>query len=471
MKEVPRESRRAARRRPPLVEGGEAVGAGLQTRRIALEILTRVEADRAYADVILGHRLSELANPADRRLLTLLVLGTLAWQARLDYELARLSSRPLDQLDPAVLILLRLGLYQLRRLTRVPAHAAVDTAVRLARELRGSSGVSGFVNAILRAATQRVLELPARNPDEIAYLAVAHSHPRWLVERFVQWFGVAAAEALMAANNEAAPTAIRLNLARGSKEKLLEQVRDEGIEVASHGLLPETLLLRGALAFDSAAYREGRFAVQGEASQLVAHLLAPPPGATVVDCASAPGGKSTHLAEMVGAQGTVIALDRNWTGLKQLRGVATRLGHRNVHVVRCDSATALPLPRQAFDYVLLDAPCTGLGTLREHPELRWRLRADDFTRMAELQGQMLEKAADLVATDGVLVYAVCSLAPEEGAMLTCSFLARHPEFAVDADILRNGPLAALIDVNGFMRTRPDYDARDGFFAVRLKKII
>jgi 16S rRNA (cytosine967-C5)-methyltransferase len=489
MKDDPRGLRRAARVGAP-GEGGEAAGAGLQARRIALEILRRVDVDRAFADVMLGHRLGELANPADRRLLTLLVLGTIAWQGRLDYELAQLSSRPLDELDPEVRALLRLGLYQLRRLARVPAHAAVDTAVRLARELRGGVGVSGFVNAVLRAATRQAVALPPRvatpgaparrakesatrviEESEITHLAIAYSHPRWLVERFVQWFGVATAEALMAADNEAAPNAIRLNLARGSAAEMLERVRGDGMEVASRGLLPETILLRGAIAFDSASYRDGSFAVQAEASQIVAHLLAPPPGATVVDCAAAPGGKSAHLAEIVGTKGRVIALDLNWTGLKQARSIAARLGHRNIQFARCDTAAALPLRRHTFHYVLLDAPCTGLGTLREHPEIRWRLRPDDFARMAEVQARMLENAAALVAIGGVIVYAVCSLAPAEGEMVVSGFLTRHPEFGIDVDAIRCEPLAELIDADGFMRTRPDCAARDGFFAARLKKSV
>ncbi|MGO9266026.1 MAG: 16S rRNA (cytosine(967)-C(5))-methyltransferase RsmB [Candidatus Binataceae bacterium] len=480
MKDTHRGPRRAVRGGAPS-EGGEAAGAGLQTRRVALEILCRVDADRAFADVMLGHRLGELANPADRRLLTLLVLGTIAWQGRLDYELAQLSSRPLDELDPEVRALLRLGLYQLRRLARVPAHAAVDTAVRLARELRGGAGVSGFVNAVLRAATRHAVDLPPRvatpgesatrviEESEITHLAVAYSHPRWLVERFVQWFGVATAEALMAADNEAAPNAIRLNLARGSAAEMLERVRGDGMEVASRGLLPETILLRGAISFDSASYRDGCFTVQAEASQIVAHLLAPPPGATVVDCAAAPGGKSAHLAAIVGTKGQVIALDLNLAGLKQARSVAARLGHRNIQFARCDTAAALPLRRHAFHYVLLDAPCTGLGTLREHPEIRWRLRPDDFARMAEVQARMLENAAALVATGGVIVYAVCSFAPAEGEMVVSGFLTRHPEFGIDADAIRREPLAELIDADGFMRTRPDCGARDGFFAARLKK--
>ncbi|MGH7000599.1 MAG: 16S rRNA (cytosine(967)-C(5))-methyltransferase RsmB [Stellaceae bacterium] len=440
---------------------------GLRARRIALEILLRVEADRAFADVLLGHRLAELDARADRGLVTQLVLGTLAWQGRLDYELARLSSRPLAGLDPRVRALLRMGLYQLRRLTRIPSHAAVDTAVRLANEKRSGDGASGFVNAILRTAIRTPASLPERAGGEMHYLAVAYSHPPWLVAKFVEWFGVDEAEALMAANNLAAPNAIRLNLRRGSAAELTARLERDAMVIAGRGLFPETLIIGGAAWPDCDAFRDGLFTPQAEASQIVVRLLAPPPGATVVDCAAAPGGKSTHLAELVGSQGQVIALDLNLAGLKQVRSAATRLRHGNVHVARSDSSRAIPIRKGSANYVLLDAPCTGLGTLREHPEIRWRVVPNDFARMAHLQLAMIEQAAALLAPSGVLVYAVCSLAPEEGAGVVNDFLAHHSDFLIDPP--NRSPLFALIDADGFLRTRPDRASRDGFFAARLKR--
>jgi 16S rRNA (cytosine967-C5)-methyltransferase len=436
----------------------------MTTRRSALEILLRVESERAFADVLLGHRLNEFGNVADRRLVTELVLGTLAWQGRLDYELARLSSRPLDELDRPIHTILRLGLYQLRRLTRVPAHAAVDTAVRLARDT-GGARVTGVVNAILRAALRSEVSLPDRRDDEASYLAVAYSHPRWLVEKLIEWFGPRDAEAIAAANNQAAPNTIRLNLARGAVEELVAQLARDGMESARGGLFPETMILSGAPRFDSPSYRDGLFTPQSEASQLVARLLAPPRGATVVDCAAAPGGKSTHLAELSGPHGRVIALDLNFAGLRQTRALAARLGGHNVYPARSDSSSALPLAPASVAGVMLDAPCTGLGTLRAHPEIRWRLTPDDPARMARLQLAMLEQAAALVRPGGVIVYAVCSLAPEEGVGVVTAFLAQQCDFAIDSP--RSPLWQSVIDKFGFLRTRPDQEARDGFFAARL----
>ena len=440
----------------------------MQARRIALEILLRVEVDHAFADVLLGHRLAELNRPADRGLATQLVLGTLAWQRRLDYELARLSSRKLTELDPRVRAILRMGLHQLRQLTRIPAHAAVDTAVRLAGETRRRNGARGFVNAILRAAARSPAPMPDRARDEMGYLAVTHSHPRWLVKKFVDWFGVAEAETIMAANNLTAPNVLRLNLRRGAADELAARLGRDAIVISRGGLFPETLIVDRTASVDCDSFRAGLFAQQAEASQLVARLLAPPPGAIVIDCAAAPGGKSTHLAELVGPDGRVVALDLNLAGLKQTRGIAARLQHDHVHVARCDSSQSLPIRQRSVSYVLLDAPCTGLGTLREHPEIRWRLAPHDFTRMAHLQRAMLEQAATLLTPNGILVYAVCSLAPEEGAGVVNDFLAQHSEFVIDRPSA--SPLSELIDANGFLRTRPDRAARDAFFAARLRRL-
>jgi 16S rRNA (cytosine967-C5)-methyltransferase len=447
--------------------GAPGESSGLRTRRTALDVIVRVARERAYADVLLGHRLAGFAAP-DRRLVTQLVLGTIAWQGRLDYELERVSSRALDTLAPEILAVMRMALYQLRILSRVPAHAAVDTAVTLAREAAGD-GLARFVNAVLRNALRNPVARPVRAADEVGYLATVHSHPRWLVAKFIEWFGLHDAEALLAANNLPAPNVLRLNLARGNAAELTARLEREGFEIASRGRFPETIVLGSAPLFDAHALRDGICYPQSEASQLVARMLAPARDATVLDCAAAPGGKSAHLAELIGPGGTVVALDFSFAGLKKTRALAARLGHRNIVVARADTAAALPLRPLAFDYVLLDAPCTGTGTLREHPEIRWRLRPDDFARMGALQVRMLEQAAALVRLSGAITYSVCSIAPEEGPGVVENFLARHPEFKLDMPAVLRAPLAGLLDAQGCLCTRPDRGDLDGFFAARLTR--
>lgn len=440
--------------------------AGIAARREALEILIRVSQRSAWADILLGRRLAEF-DPRDRRLITLLVLGTIAWRGRLDYEIARLVSRPADKVDGAVREILRMALFQVRFLSRVPTHAAVDTAVRLARANPRTRNAAGFINAVLRKAAREKSAMPARSEDEAGYLAVKWSHPRWLVEKFIAWFGTAEAESLMAANNEAAPTALRLNPVRGAPETIIERLAGQGIRIARAGMLPETVVLKGGLPVDSESFRAGLFHVQSEASQIVSRLLAPARASLVLDCAAAPGGKATHLAELAGEQSVVLALDVRLQGLRNAREVARRLGHRNILFACTDVARAIPLKPESFDFVLLDAPCTGIGTLREHPEIRWRLGPDDFARMAAVQCGMLANAAAMVRPGGAMVYAVCSLAREEGPEVVASFLDGHPGFALDRRPPAYEQLGQVMREDGTILTRPDRGGLDGFFAARM----
>jgi 16S rRNA (cytosine967-C5)-methyltransferase len=439
---------------------------GLASRLAAGEILYRVDQESAYADVLLGARLPEFA-PPDRRLITRLVLGTIAWQGRLDYELKHLTGRKLDGIQPVALAILRMGLFQLRFLDRIPQHAVVDTAVSLAKRNADTRKAQGFVNAVMRRATRETAPMPSRERNEKSFLAVAFSHPRWMVERFVDWFGVADAERLMTANNEAAPNVIRLNLARGSRGEILERLGKDGFEIGADGRAPETITLKSAPRFESGSYREGLFHAQSEASQIVVRMLGPGAGATVADCASAPGGKATHLAELVGERGRIIAVDLNSNGLKNARDLARRLRHRNIAFVCADLMATPPLRAASLEYVLLDAPCTGLGTLREHPEIRWRLKPDDPARMAAIQLRMLENAAALLRPGGAIVYSVCSLAPAEGDGVIDEFLKAHAEFEIDPRPPNYEEVKDVLDARGFMKTRPDVGGLDGFFAARL----
>ena len=432
----------------------------------AVEILYRVDQESGYADVLLGGRLPDFA-PADRRLITRMVLGTIAWQGRLDFELAHLTGRKLAGIQPEALAIMRIGLFQLRHLDRIPQHAVVDTAVSIAKRIPKARDASGFINAVMRRATRETAPLPVREKNEKSYLAVAYSHPRWMVERFVDWFGVADAERLMTANNDAAPNVIRLNLARGSRAEIIEKLSADGFEIGAPGRAPETIVLNGAPRFESSGYRDGLFHAQSEASQMAARMLAPKAGATVVDCASAPGGKATHLAEMVGERGRVIAVDFNFKGLRNARELARRLRHRNVEFVCTDLTAGAPFAGSSVEYVLLDAPCTGLGTLREHPEIKWRLKPTDPARMAAIQSRMLEHAAAIVRPGGAIVYSVCSIAPEEGENVVDEFLARHPDFEIDRAVAGRDEFRDVIDARGFMKTRPDVGGLDGFFAARL----
>jgi 16S rRNA (cytosine967-C5)-methyltransferase len=438
-------------------------------RRLAWRVLLAVE-DGAFADAALGAALQSTRLAArDRGLATQLVYGTLAWQGLLDHILASLG-RAAATLDPPIRVLLRLALFQLVKLDRVPPFAAVDTAVETAKTVKGGAA-SGLINALLRRFLRggKALALPDR--DAPAYLPLATSHPPWLVDLWRRELGEADAAALLAANNQAAPTVLRVNASRATRQRVLDVLAEAGIRArpttfAESGIVLEQPIDATALP----AWRDGWYTIQGEASQLVGTLLGVAPGARVLDVCAAPGGKALAAAEAAAATGFALAIDRVAGGLRQLRAEARRLGV-GLSALRAD-ATALPLARRAlFDAVLVDAPCSGLGTLRQHPEIRWRRRPSDLATLASLQTRILSSAAAHVRPGGALVYATCTIARAENDDIVDAFLAAHAHFAIDAAPPRlPAPVQSLLDARGMLRTLPHRDQLDGFFAVRLKRV-
>lgn len=438
-------------------------------RSVAHDVLLRVEADDAFADVVLAHRLATATLSAeDRALATRLVYGVLAWQGRLDHHLAQLvRGGDVASLDPPVRAALRLGLFQLVLLERIPAYAAVDASVRLA----GGSGrgARGLVNAVLRRAARegRTLPLPTDPADPTVRLAVEWSHPRWLVERWRREIGADELPALLAADNEPGGTALRVNTMATTRDALAAELDAQGIATTPGRWSADALYVArdAGRVRSSAPWREGRCTFQSEASQLVGALLAPARGARVLDACAAPGGKTSHVAAFVGPDGVVVGLDPHRAGAARVAAEAGRLGAVTVHAVTAD-ARRPPLVA-AFDAVLVDAPCSGLGTLRRHPELRWRRHPDDIARLAVLQRELLAATAPLVRPGGVLVYAVCTLTHEETIAVVESFRRDAPSFAVEPAGERVDP--ALTTADGFMRTLPHRHGIDGFFAARLRR--
>jgi 16S rRNA (cytosine967-C5)-methyltransferase len=432
---------------------------GADARAVAHDVLVRVETEDAFADVLLAHRLAPRAVedalvPRDRALATELVYGTLVWQGRLDHFLRRLLHEPLERLDPPVRAALRLGLYQLRVLERVPAYAAVDASVRLAGKRAG-----GLVNAVLRRATRE--DEPALPDDPIDRLAIEWSHPRWLVDRWVHELGAGEAALLLEANTRPPHVAIRPNLRRTTPDALRTMLAEAGIETGSSAVADGALVVESGAARlrDLPAWRDGLFAFQGEASQLVARLVDVPPGARVLDACAAPGGKTLAIGERLGAGRPIVALDRNRTGLARLVRDAARLG---VEAVVAEADARRPPTACTFDAVLLDAPCSGLGTLRRHPEIKWRRQPEDVARLAALQHELVMGVAPLVKPGGLLVYAVCTRTREETTGVVDALLAAHPRFVVEPV---TGP---CVDPDGVLRTAPHRHGLDGFFATRLR---
>ena len=391
-------------------------------REAAFEVLLRVELSGAYASVLLDAWESRLEDPRDGALLHETVLGVLRRQSLLDHLVAGVSSRASEKLDPEVRIALRVGAYGLFFLDRVPGFAAVDTAVDLVKS-GPRHGAAGFVNGVLRALGRGGPELlpPTPEGDDVASLALYHAHPEWWVRRVVARRGFAGAADLLEADNRPAATVLRAGRGEAERDGLLGELRAAGIGAEPCEYAPAALRVTSGPPRACAALREGRAWVQDEGAQLVAHLFERPLGRRVADLCAAPGGKSLQLAEWLPDGGWLVAADRHPGRLRKLAGAARRAGATAVLPVRADMATRPPL-RGRFDQILLDAPCSGTGTLRRHPEIRWRLREEDLKLLAARQDRLLASAADLLVAGGTLVYAVCSMEPEEGEQVIERFL-------------------------------------------------
>jgi len=438
-----------------------------QARYEALRILVRVEEDRAFADIVLEHALEHARlEPRDAALCTELVYGTLRWRRHLDWRLGPHLNRPLDKLDPWVRSLLRLTAYQLFFLDRVPRWAAVDEAVSLAKIKSKRPGRPEFVNAVLRALT-RATGTPALPALPIEAAAVRCSFPDWIAARWIARYGEAQAEALMLASNERPPTTIRVNTLRITRDALAARLRDEELaETRPTALAPEGLTVaRGAVGRWS-AFTEGWCTVQDEASMLVARLLDPQPGEVVADTCAAPGTKSTHMAELMHNRGRIIAMDPQAARLKLVGRATSRLGINIIEPHMGSAAAQVGRWRGKCDRALVDAPCSNLGVLRRNPDVKWRRTEEDLRRLQDKQKTILAAASAMVKPGGRLVYATCSLEPDENEAVVSSL----PGFGAHWQVDPPEGFPAALDAAGYLRLLPHVHGTDGFTAIRLHRL-
>lgn len=437
----------------------------------AIDILVRVESAGAWASVLLEHAEAEIADRRDRALLHELVLGVLRRRATLDHLIQSVSKRPIERVDPVVMAALRIATYTMTCLDRIPTHAAVSTAVEQIRERRPRA--TGFANAILRAISKLDAESawPAEPPPgDLDGLAMWSSHPRWWVEKLVDRLGWVGARNLLIANNRPAATHLRPNSV-GFPDQDFEQFRAElhgqGCLTRPGRVVPDAL--RVVDGSPAGVLSQGRGWVQDEASQLVTLLAAAAPGMSVLDCCAAPGGKTMHLAAAVTTQGQVVAADRHLGRMRRLTRNLERTSMPHVLSLIADMTGETAI-RSRFDRVLVDAPCSGSGTLRRHPEIRWRLEPEAIKLLAERQVKLLGRAADRLLERGRLIYSVCSIEPEEGEQVIEAFCKRRPEFQpVDPRPILPAAAQPLIGEDNFLRTRPDRLGLDGFFACALER--
>jgi 16S rRNA (cytosine967-C5)-methyltransferase len=438
-------------------------------RAVAADVLRRVESEDLFADVALETAITAARlTPRDAALATELTLGTLRWQRYLDWVLAPHSRRPLPSLDPAVRALLRMTAYQLAFLDRVPDFAAVSDAVTLARQ-HGRPGVDRFVNAVLRAFARLAPDQrePPPPPDPTEALATRWSFPTWLAARWIDRYGAADAAALMRAQDERPPLTLRVNALRTTRESLIQRLADDdGLTARPTAFAPDGVTVdHGGAPASWRTFADGLFAVQDEASMLVARLLAPAPGETIADVCAAPGTKTTHLAALMGNHGRILALDPQPARLARVTEAAARLGFTIVETVPGRVEERAPGLTATCDGVLVDAPCTNLGVLRRNPDVKWRRQPADIAAAAVRQRSILDAAASMVKPGGRLVYATCSLEPEENDAVTDAFLGAHAQFVIEPP----SPFPLALDASGRLRCLPHRHGTDGFTAVRLRR--
>ena len=451
---------------PPAGRGASPVA---PARLAAWRTLVRVRAGATLPDALARER-DRLTDPRDRALAQDLATGVLRWRSALDAALAAASSRALDRLDADVLDLLRLAVYQLQHRDRLPAHAIVSDAVASTR-IAGHTSAAGFVNAVLRRVT-RTTTGPDRldravAAGDVAALAIHGAHPEWLVARWAGRFGLEAAAAWLRFDNAPAPLTLRAVTPRIDREQLAVRLAAAGVASHPTAWAADGLVVSGGAAVDSAEVRAGLCVVQDEASQLVGEFAAAWGGARRLDVCAAPGGKTIALAA---TDAVVIAGDRRPRRVRLLRDTLARAQAPAVRVVQHDAAAPLPY-RAVFDCVLVDAPCSGLGTLRREPDLKWRRLEGDLATMAAVQQTMLAHAARVVAPGGVLIYATCSSEPDENDAVADAFLAAQPAFAAAGALpaAASAGLRRLEAADGRLRTSPVAHGLEAFFAAAFRR--
>ena len=436
-------------------------------RGAAVRLLNRVERSDSYLDRVLDAELRNTdLNDLDKGLLTELVHGVLRWQNKLDWVLNGFSHGNFQKSEVNIKNTLRVALYQILFLDRIPHAAAVNEAVELIKRIRGEK-VGGLVNAVLRNIIRNIegIRYPDPNEDYVQYLSVMYSHPHWMVKRWMKRFGQEETQKLLVANNERPGLSLRINRLKAQPAEfrsMLDQqhISYKGSTVIDFFVKAKSLTRIGQMEL----FRRGFFTIQDESAILPCLLLDPQPGERVIDLCAAPGGKTTAIAEMMKNQGEILAVDKYEVKLSYIKAACDRLGLHNVKPMAVDGST---LESDLADKVLLDAPCSGLGVLMKKPDIKWKREITDILKMARMQRELLDNAARLLKPGGILVYSTCTTEPEENQGMVDRFLSEHPGFSAEHAGKFVSP--TVVNASGAVETFPHQHGMDGSFAVRLMK--
>ena len=439
-------------------------------REIALDILTAVQKNKAYSNLSLNHAIKESELSAkDIGLLTELVYGTIQRDMTLDYYVSPFIKNP-KKIQPWVLSLLKMTVFQMQFLDRVPERAAVHEAVEIAKK-RGHRGVASLVNGVLRTIGREGVPQTSEIKDPLERISISTSHPLWLVKLWASQFGIEKTEQMCMENLNAPVQTARVNLLKTSRDEVLELLADEGYMVEPSTLNEDGIrCLRGNIALSN-AYKNGLISIQDESSMLVAHAVSPSDEDMVLDSCAAPGGKTTHMGERMANHGRIIALDLHAHKTKLIEEQAMRLGLSNIETRQMDARKIREcFEPQTFDKILVDAPCSGLGVLKRKPDARYTKTEADLHSLSAIQLNILEKVSSLVKTGGTITYSTCTVGKEENEAIIDAFLEQNKDFERDLSLVDRLPEAVKPYVNGnSVQILPQYFGSDGFFIASIRR--
>jgi 16S rRNA (cytosine967-C5)-methyltransferase len=447
----------------------------INARRLAYQILLNLENQASFPDRLIRINLQRHTdfNEEDRALLTELVYGVLRWRGLLDWHIDQLSKVEPPKIKVEIRMLLRLALYQMLYLSRVPDHAAVNEAVKIAKSTQPAHLV-GFTNAILREAARRggKWEWPSPEADPVAHLAITTSHPRWFVRRCLDEFGLEETRSLCQANNTIAPLVLRVNAHRIAPSALVDLLHGMGLKAELSPYLADAVRVSGIRRNITklSIFEKGWVQAQDEASQLISLLLDPHCGERILDICAGFGGKCTHVGSLMRNEGEIVAVDQSSWKLEELRQNARR---QHLDIIRTMAADALELRPErlgSFDRVLLDAPCSGFGTLRRKPDIKWRRHLKDPYRFSLLQRQLLDHSSCFVKPGGILVYATCTIFSEENERVAEEFSERHEGWMLESAAGFLPESCRQMVEGSLLKSWPHHHGTDGFFAARWRKV-
>ncbi|MCG7342819.1 16S rRNA (cytosine(967)-C(5))-methyltransferase RsmB [Sporosarcina sp. ACRSL] len=436
-------------------------------RDAALSILMEINQNQAYSNLLLNRTIKKHnIDPKDRGLLTELTYGTLQHRLTLDYYLEPFVK---GKLDPWVRELLRLSIYQIVYLTKIPSHAVVHEAVEIAKR-RGHKGIASTVNGILRSILRKGVRPIEEIEDEIERISIETSHPKWLIERWVKQFGKEEALAMAHENNHPARMTARVNSLKASIDEAMSALAKEGIEVSKGEVVPDSIQATSGSLANSEAFAEGLLTIQDESSMLPVLALDVMPDMKVLDMCAAPGGKTTFIAEKMNDRGEIHAHDLHEHKLSLIESNAKRLGIQSIKTKSGDSRELDSIYEPAsFDRILVDAPCSGLGVIRRKPEIKYNKTEQDLESLADIQEQLLDTAYRLLKEDGILVYSTCTVEYNENEGMVRKFLEKHPD-------MKMAPLNGLADLekleiqDNMLQVLPQHFGSDGFFVAAFRKM-